>query len=324
MIVSKFGGKATTCKEAILNIKKLSANKKRKILVFSAVGKLFDDHKLTDLFISFAKAYRTRQPTSAIKKEIVEKLSTLCALTKVKFNVENAFTRAIVEFIQTENDDFLVSRGEYFTALIMSKFLKVKFVPSEKLLFFKNNLLDEKKSKQRISFYLKRYPQIVTTGFYGVNENNKIFLFPRGGGDLSGAFFASLCKAKLYENWTDIDGVREVNPQVCISKKVEQMSFDELEFISNLDANIIHKDCAKILKKTNTKLLIASIFEMEKKPTIVTKNSQQENVFVCFSVAANNAIVYLKKQKTCQKFIVTKDEFPTFVCSLYKKEKTFD
>ncbi len=322
MIVCKFGGKTTTCKEALLNVKKICSNNKRKVIVFSAIGKFFDDdNKLTDLLFSFAKAYRTRQQTTDIKRQIVEKLSTLCKTVKMKFNAENAFFRTIVEFIQTENEDFLVSRGEFFTALIMSKFLNIKFVPSEKLLFFKNGILDEKKSKQRLSFYLKRYSQIVTTGFYGSKENKEIFLFPRGGGDLSGAIFAKLCNAKTYENWTDIDGVREVNPQFCVSKKVENMSYDELEFISNLDATVMHKDCAKTLKGTNTKIHIASIFEIEKAPTIISKSSQSNNIFICFSSTPSNTTVYLKKPNSCQSFIVTKNELSSFVSSLYKKER---
>lgn len=322
MIVSKFGGKATISLEAINNIKMLSKNKDRQILVFSAIGKEKDgDCKLTDLFFLYIKAYRSRQNTNKIKERIVEKLSTLARLTKVKMNVEKEFYKCVISFIQCDCDDFLVSRGEYLTALIISKFLKIKFVPSEKLLFYKEGKLAKEKSKKRLDFYLKKYKQIITTGFYAVDENKKIILFSRGGGDESGAIFAKLSRAEIYENWTDSEGIRQVNPSICESNQVMQMSYQELEFITSLDANVINRDCAKLLKNSEIDLYVSSIFSPHTPPTIVSKTQEDKNLFICFSANGNNIFVYLKNKSSCQTFVTTKEELVSFVTTLYKKQR---
>ena len=37
---------------------------------------------------------------------------------------------------------------------------------------------------------------------------------PRGGSDISGAWLARLAHAELYENWTDVSGIKMADPRI--------------------------------------------------------------------------------------------------------------
>lgn len=282
MRVCKFGGSCLTSATAIKNIKKLKKmSNGRKIFVFSAIGKEnLKDEKITDLLIDYTNA-----PHKATQDEIIEKIikkyEKLAKITKINVNIQEKINKYKNNYLKNHDKNYFISRGEYLTAFIMAKYLKIKFIPAEKVLYFKGKKIDEKLSTKKIKYYLKKYKKIVIPGFYGINLNKKIVLLSRGGGDVSGAIFAKLSNAKIYENWTDVAGIYQVNPTYLKSQTIQKLSYDDLAFMTQMDTKVIHQDCATILKGLHVTLQVGSAMDLSLKKTKVSDDYQNSLPFIC-------------------------------------------
>ena len=54
----------------------------------------------------------------------------------------------------------------------------------------------------------------IVPGYFGYSKNGDIVTLPRGGSDVSGSILASAVSADLYENFTDVDSIFAVNPNL--------------------------------------------------------------------------------------------------------------
>lgn len=308
MIVCKFGGSCTANADAIANIKRIRRNPTRKVFVFSAIGKDYPcDTKMTDLLLSLADQQPNSNQYNKTRAQIINKFQTLVKMTGVDFDIYNPFENVEKTFLQTHDKEFLVSRGEYFTTLIMSKYLDLEFVPAEEVIFFNGSHIDERKSRVRLEHFLENNHKLAIPGFYGMDEFNKIRLFSRGGGDYSGALIAKLIDANCYENWTDVDGIFEVNPNILKSNIIKNMSYSQLEVMTSMDANVIHKDCAKLLSKTKAKLKIRSCFSLSTNFTSVDNRPHPNTQFICYQVSSETAQI-LVQNRNSTKVVTTKSE----------------
>ena len=271
MIVSKFGGSSLVDIVALNNIKKISKNKNRKILIFSAMGKPnFADKKLTDILINKdffnAKKY----------------LKYLCNICKVNININKYINNINKIYTNNKDDEWLVSRGEYLTCLIISKYLNIKFIPAENIIYLDNNNFNYKKINNKINYYLKKYNQIIIPGFYGIDQNKKIKIFSRGGGDITGALVAKISNAKVFEKFTDTCGIKMANPAIIKNaKQILAMSYDDAKIMTDCDASVLHKDVCSLLSSTNVETLVKSTFDTKSKPTHIN-NKNHKCQFVCY------------------------------------------
>lgn len=332
MIVCKFGGSATATKQALKNVLSLKSDD-RTVWVFSAIGKSnLTDAKLTDLLIKYTSSKSNK---TKIKKQIKEKLLMLKKYTNCKQNT-NSFVDEICSVFDTNKNKFwFISRGEYITAKIMAEYLNIKFLPAEKIIFFRNNKLNLEKIEKNIKKYIIEYKNIVIPGFYGLNECetnfallhteynstvDRIKLFSRGGSDFSASIIAKCLGANIYENWTDVDGIFETNPQIAKSNRIEKMSYTDLNIMSNFDAKVIHKDCAKLLNGTDTKLIVKNILTPQKSGTIVSTICQP--CYYCvFKPVGNHTKAMIGLQNGNKISISTQKNSINEILKLYKRLK---
>ena len=229
---------------------------------------------------------------SSVFKKINEKFEKLLVKTKVKINLTKYFNQ-----IHLSNDlNFIVSRGEFLTALIMSKFLKIPFVPAEKVIFLKNDVVDVKKTKLRIEKMLCKHKRFVTCGFYGVDNLTKnIVLFNRGGGDYSGAVISKLLSANLYENYTDVSGVKTANPQIIKgAKTITKLCYKDMALMSDYGAGVFQKEASLELLNSSVKTKINNIFNLNSSKTILN-NSTPCNQFIGFKLYQDKSKILIIK-----------------------------
>ncbi len=289
MIVCKFGGTTTTSQSALHNIQKLVKDDQRTVLVFSAIGKTEnDDNKLTDLLIEY-----TIKKEKTILIKIYNKLKYLCDLTNVKFNILYYLKKYQKKYLLDNDSEYFISRGEFLTSKILSKYLNIIFIPAEKIIYFEKDKLCYDKIEKKLNYYLKKYKKILIPGFYGISDG-KIKLFSRGGGDITGAVIARVIKAKYYENYTDENGIKEVNPKfVKNARTIKYMSIDDCQLFSSCDAKVLHKDVCKILKYTNVVIKVKNIFSPSKNFTTIDHNNHA-CIFVCFKCLGDYCQIVVK------------------------------
>ena len=296
-IISKFGGRASCSAQAIDNIIFLSKNTDRKVLVFSAIGKspnLGQDSKITDLLFGLAKSVKNISKTRILLQKVISKYKYLSQCLNIKTNITKTINSYYKKFLQSKDISWFVSRGEYLTSKLYATSLNIKFVPAERVIFFKDNTIDYNKTLKRLTYYRNRYNRIVVPGFYGIDNFGKIKLFERGGGDTTGAIISKVLCVDLYENWTDTDGVKPINPNIMNTDTINKLSYQDLCVMTRYDTKVIHYTCADILKDSSTKLKVGNIYNIGGDYTIVAQDGFCQKYLV-YKVLDDKVNVVTKK-----------------------------
>ena len=237
LIVSKFGGTSLATAESVARVCEIiKTDPSRKIVVVSAPGRRYrGDAKITDLLVSISDRF-----ASIPGGEVV------C--------------------------DYVLSRGEYLMAQVLSKALGHEFVDIEKtgvIAFDNKGEFDLELSRKNFAKF--RGKNIVVPGFYGVMPNGAVKTFPRGGSDITGAIMANIADATLYENWTDVDGVYNSDPDENANAKCfDSLSYDEVEILGKAGASVLHHDCIKFVRAKNIPLVVRNTFNVSARGTLIS------------------------------------------------------
>lgn len=303
--VLKFGGSSLSSKQTIDNCKNIiMQNSVSQIIVVSAFGKNnITDQKLTDLLIDCVKANLSKNNFDEEFDAVKNKIKNICNDLKININIKKELKKIKKQYILSNDADFLISRGEYLTAKILSKYYKIPFIDAKNIMFFSEYKPNYIKIKNILQKILKINKKIIVPGFYGTNNNN-VFIFSRGGSDVSGAIIAKAYGVKIYENFTDVCGVKPINPKVCDTPlTIKKISYNDMQTMASFDANVLHPDCCKILQHTNVKTYILNSCKPNDAKTIVQKNTKKI-FYVCFACQGQKSIVYVKgKNKNLVKIV---------------------
>ena len=300
--VVKFGGSSVASLENINCCKNIIFSKKtRKIIVVSAFGKQNEnDEKLTNLLIDCVQAKLKKNNFEVEYKKVEQKIKTMCKMLGVDYCYNRVLKKIKKQFITNNDIDFFVSRGEYLTGKILAKYFCLPFVDAKNIMFFKNKKPDYIAIKNMLNKIFLKHKKIIIPGFYAV-ENSKIFLFSRGGSDISGAILANAINAKIYENFTDVNGFLPINPNIVKNNiAIKKLDIKKLEFFTKCDATVLHQDCAKILKNSNTILKIKSTLLNGKGGTKITKKTTKNN-FICKMSKGKGVNVYINYKSQIHK-----------------------
>ncbi|HPG92278.1 MAG TPA: hypothetical protein PK675_02590 [Clostridia bacterium] len=281
MIVAKFGGSGVTHNNLSKIQKIVSCNPDIKHVVVSAVGKANNsDRKVTDMLIEYSRSFDKK-----LLKKILEAYLTIKEKYKLKTDIENIITKSL---LKTKNYSYLVSRGEYFSAILVAELLDFAFIDTKNIVKFKaDGRLDTQKSAELIAKTLAKIPRSVLTGFYGSDPFGKITLFSRGGSDITGALVADAVDAVIYENWTDVNGFLTANPQKVLNPKtIECMSYGQLAKLNRIGADVLHPLTVLPLVKKSIPLNIRNIFNPSHCGTLISRTANKKGLLAVTSFEA--------------------------------------
>ncbi|MBQ5771106.1 MAG: hypothetical protein IIW08_08020 [Clostridia bacterium] len=263
-IVSKFGGTSLCSGEMFLRVRDIvRENGERKIIVVSAPGKRFSsDMKVTDILINLSEN-KSERLFSLLKDRFLSVADALeididSKLAQIKKLVFSGADRAEI-----------VSRGEWLSAYIMARLLGFHFLDAKDAIRFSGNEI-AKITFQNIQSAYKKHGNIVLPGFYGADESGNIRLFPRGGSDISGAIAAKAVGARLYENWTDVNGVFDKDPaKYTDAELLSEMSFSDMRRLSESGACVLHPDSLLPVMEAGICVRVRNTFRPEEKGTLI-------------------------------------------------------
>ena len=169
--------------------------------------------------------------------------------------------------------DVLLSTGEQISASKLSILLNRKGYPAISLTGWQagietNSIHQNSKilqiNTERITKELKQGNIVIVTGFQGIDENSDITTFGRGGSDTTAvALQASLNADKCYI-FSDVDGVYSADPKIIKkSKRLDEISFEEMQEIADSGAKVLHNRCIHIGNKFNCNIVAKSTFSNE-------------------------------------------------------------
>jgi aspartate kinase len=243
-VVAKFGGTSMASASTIKQVAKIiKSDPLRKFIVVSAPGRRHPkDTKITDLLYQVAKEIQDKKPPTTfltVRERFVEIVEEL----KLDLPIKSILADILQKMKISKSLPFIVSRGEYLSALILSNYLDFAFLDSADIIRFKGTSFNRTKTRNDAGTLLKKHPYVVIGGFYGSNEHDHVQLLPRGGSDITGAIIADAVNAKLYENWTDVDGFLTCDPRVVDNpKKIDVLTYRELRVLSFMGASVLQAE----------------------------------------------------------------------------------
>ncbi len=270
-IVAKFGGTSMASAATIKQVAKIiKQDSLRKFIVVSAPGKREEkDTKITDLLYQVSKEIQQgKDPVSfkLIRQRFVEITEEL----KLDLPIKSILQDILQKMKISKSQSYIVSRGEYLSALILSNYLDFAFLDAADIIRFKGAQLNRAKTRNDAGLLLKKHPYVVVGGFYGSDENDQIQILPRGGSDISGALIADAVDAKLYENWTDVDGFLTCDPRIVDKpQRIEVLTYRELRVLSFMGASVLQAETMFPLIKKGIPTQIRNTFNPTGEGTMI-------------------------------------------------------
>lgn len=276
--VSKFGGSSLKDAGQFAKVKKIIFSKEdRDVIVVSAPGRRFkEDTKVTDELISLSDKNSKIEDLEKIIKSLEEELAAQRAYRDTQLEkIEKRFSdiaedlkleefwdeelKFVFDQIKSSNNkDFIVSRGEFLNAKLLSKYLDYDFIDAKDIIIFdEEGQVDLKKSREAIRNHIGDNQKAVVPGFYGSDNNGDIVTFTRGGSDYTGSLIAYALDSKVYENWTDVNGIMTSDPNKDPNAKtIDKLNFKELKEIIDKGAQVYQGDAIKPVEEKNITIKI--------------------------------------------------------------------
>jgi len=272
IIVCKFGGTSLASVENIRRVVDIiKADPRRRIIVVSAPGKRNSaDTKMTDtLFDMFFRKERG-ECFDDVYKHFAKRFHDI----EEAFGIKTDLREILEEFykqIQTGSADFITSSGEYFMAKVMAAILGFEFVDIDtthviSLRVERQGRPAENKYAVDLDASHKNFKpfknkNVVVPGFYGVTPEGSIYTFSRGGSDITGAIMANIADASTYENWTDVDGVFDKDPNIHKdAKPFAEITYAKVEELAKDGAHVLHPDCINYARMKNIPIHLKNTF----------------------------------------------------------------
>lgn len=278
MIVTKFGGTSLADSAQFEKVKRIiEKDGRRRVVVVSAPGKRKpSDNKITDLLYTLGGHLKYGVPDETIFAAIKERFVEIKTALGLSYDIESELDALASSFSKTTDQNFLVSRGEYFSAKLMANFLGFAFVDAADVMRFDfDGTLDEKESARLIKSAFDKYERIVVPGFYGAYPNGDINLFSRGGSDITGAYVARFLGAEIYENWTDVSGIFTADPRIAHGPKpISRITYEELRELSYMGANVLHEDSVLPVQEADIDINILNTEDPDNRGTIITREAE--------------------------------------------------
>jgi len=260
MKVCKFGGSSLAqAKQFSMVCDIIVSDPDRRIVVVSAPGKRHaNDRKVTDLLIACAE--RKLSGSSADKElgAVIDRFVAIQEGLGLPASVVENISRDLRARLAADTAhrarfvDGMKAAGEDNCAKLVTEELCRRGVDARYLDPGQAGLLlsDEygnarllPESYDNISVLREATGVTVFPGFFGYTREGEIVTFPRGGSDITGSILAVAVAADLYENFTDVDSVCAVDPDIAPDvKPIRELTYREMRELSYAGFGVLHEE----------------------------------------------------------------------------------
>ncbi|MRR36952.1 ACT domain-containing protein, partial [bacterium] len=218
--------------------------------------------------------------------------------------------------------DFFASRGEHYNARVIAEYYRKKgmdavvmlpedigFLVSErfgnaKVLPASHANLKESLNESRIC---------IIPGYYGITLKGDIAVLSRGGSDLTGGEVAYAVDAACYENWTDTDGVYQVDPRLIPEASViPELTYKEIRLLSSKGFNVFHFDAMISCKNKNIPINIRNTNNPYAPGTMIVGSRTPRETVIGVARLDGIAYVYIEKDMIGETIGFTKELLDIF------------
>src|SRR3954470_9575826 len=267
MIVLKFGGTSVQDAEAIDRACSIVKGRlaRRPIVVVSAMAKVTDTLLAmgnaagagdSDKALELSRALRERHYATAGELLGTGVFTQFHSELEEEFNRLDELLRGIVAVgeLTPRTSDYVVSYGERLSSKICTAAFSARGLNAT-LLDARDVIITDKQ-------HTKAIPQVeeidhrvqtivrplletgrvpVMGGFLGATRDGVQTTIGRGGSDFSAALVGAGLNAESIEIWTDVDGMKTTDPNICPdAHRIKVISFEEAAELSYFGAKVLH------------------------------------------------------------------------------------
>ena len=277
--VAKFGGSSVANAEQFAKVRQIvQSDPSRKFIVVSACGKEYkEDHKVTDLLYLCHAHLKYGVTYEPIFSMVESKYRSIAEELHLKTDLDEEFNKIRSIMKKDLSEDYLVSRGEYLTAILMAEYLDFVFLDASKVIRFKyDGSIDLDYTVHVIGQYAHQSKGIVVPGFYGALPNGVIRVMSRGGSDITGSVLANAIDADVYEYWTDVSGFFMADPRIIDHPlQIPRINYNELREMSYMGANVLHDDAVFPVKMKNIPINVRNTNEPDNPGTMIMEDCSE-------------------------------------------------
>ncbi|MFS1518912.1 aspartate kinase [Bacillus sp. SM2101] len=314
MKVAKFGGSSVASAEQFRKVASIiTADLQRKFVVVSAPGKRHkEDTKMTDMLITLAEKVIERDTYEEAQAAILQRYAEIAAGLELSSNIVSEIEKSIKDVIESYQDDdeqFLdriKASGEDNNAKLMAFYLnhigfEAHYVnPKEAGIFVSEepgnaNILPE--SYDHLYKLRNRSGFLIIPGFFGYSPKGQLVTFSRGGSDITGAIVAAGVHADLYENFTDVDSIYCVNPNIVNQPKdIKELSYREMRELSYAGFSVFHDEALQPVFKAKIPVCVKNTNNPEAEGTLILSEREiGENPVVGIASDTGFCSIYVSK-----------------------------
>lgn len=276
--VAKFGGSSVADAGQFRKVKEIvKADSDRRFVVVSAAGKRFsDDNKITDLLLLVNAHINYHVDCTSLLADIEARFVELARELGLKYPIAEKFEE-FSSVIKSLSPEYIVSRGEWFTARLMAEYLDLPFLDAaDAMVFHHDGTIDKERTATQVKDAVQRLGSFVLPGFYGATVDGTIKLFDRGGGDITGAILARCLDADVYENWTDVSGFLSADPRIVESPRtIHRITFDEMRELSYMGASVLQEEAIFPVREVGIPIQIKNTNRPDKRGTIIRETAEE-------------------------------------------------
>ena len=299
--VLKFGGTSLADAAHFRQVAEIIKNDpERRYIVASAPGKrMTGDIKVTDLLYKCYELASDEENIDELFSEICERYNDIIRELEIDLDLTEVYQKIRLSLLHNSGRDYIASRGEYLSAMILAKYLGFDFVDAKKMIFFQDDgSFDADKTNDTAKEILSRHEHAVIPGFYGSMPNGTIKTFSRGGSDITGSIIARAVSATLYENWTDVSGFLMADPRVISNPKViRTITYKELRELSYMGATVLHEDAIFPVRYSKIPINIRNTNSPEEKGTLIVPQSDEVSLDIITGVAGKTGFSTIRIEK---------------------------
>ena len=218
--------------------------------------------------------------------------------------------------------DFFASRGEHYNAKIITRYFKTKGMNVELMLPEDIGFLVSERfgnahvlpgTHANLCLSLREDTINIIPGYYGITLKGDIAVMSRGGSDLTGGEVAYAVEALCYENWTDIDGIYQVDPRIIPEASIiPELTYKEIRLLSSRGFNVFHFDAMISCKNRSIPINIRNTNNPSAPGTKIVSSRTANETAVGIGRMDNIAYVYIAKDMIGETIGFTKELLDIF------------
>lgn len=116
---------------------------------------------------------------------------------------------------------------------------------------------------------------VIVAGYQGVSLKREITTLGRGGSDTTAVALAAALGADSCEIYSDVDGVYDVDPNVCPqAKHIAELDYETMKGMANAGAKVLNAQAVQFAERAGIKILARKTGNPGGKQTEISKNAR--------------------------------------------------